>query len=481
MDLKQYLRVLRERWKFLLTCVLLAVLAAGLYSALQKPMYAASTQLFVSTSADQNGNASQAYQGGLFGQQRVKSYAEIVGSQPVVQRVKDELHLPQSVDELRSEISATAPLDTVLVDVTVTDASPQRAAAIAGSVGRQFANRVNELETPQGQSVSPVKVSVAQPPAVPSAPVSPKTKLNLALGLLVGLAIGVGGAVLRSTLDTRIRDQETVSAILDGPVLGGFREDSSVRERPLLVDSDPFSHRAEGFRQLRTNIRFLAVDSRIRSLVVTSSLPSEGKTTVATNLAIALAQSGEQVVLVDADLRRPTIGELMGLNPQVGLTNVLLETTSIDSALQSYRDGLSLRVLTSGPIPPNPSELLGSQRMREVIDALQQRATIVIFDTPPLLPVTDAAVLAVHTDGALLITRAGSTHRDQLRTSVTNLRQVGAHLFGAVLNRLPTRRTAGGYGYGYSYSYRPKSTPGASDPAATSEDNSEVETSVTSS
>lgn len=466
MDLRQYLGVLRERWKFVIACVLVAVLAAGSYTASQKPLYSASTQLFVSVSGDTTRDASSAYQGGLFGAERVKSYADIVSSQPVVQRVKDELHLPDPVGALQGEIAATAPLDTVLLDVTVTDASPVRAAAIASSVGREFAARVNELETPQGEKVSPVKVSIAQPPSVPSAPVSPRTKLNLALGLLVGLAVGIGGAVLRSALDTRIRDQETVSAILDGPVLGGFRDESAVREHPLLVDSDPFSHRAESFRQLRTNIRFLAVDTRVRSLVVTSSLPAEGKTTVSTNLAIALAQSGEQVILVDADLRRPAIGELMGLNPRVGLTNVLLETTSVDSALQTYRDGLSLRVLTSGPIPPNPSELLGSQRMQDVLAALQQRATVVIFDTPPLLPVTDAAVLAVHTDGALLVARAGATHRDQLRTSVTNLQQVGAHLFGAVVNRLPARRAAGGYGYGYSYNYQPKNGAGAVEPAA---------------
>src|SRR4051794_1807999 len=199
MDLKQYLRVLRERWVLLACFVLAAVLLAGVYAFAQKPTYAASTQLFVSTSTDQTGNAQAAYQGGLFGQQRVKSYAEIVSSASVVQRVKDELRLPESVQELSKKITASAPLDTVLVNVTVTDRSPARAQAIADSVGRQFTVRVNELETPQGANVSPVKVSVAQPPTLPTDPVSPRKKLDLSLGLLAGLALGVGGAVLRES------------------------------------------------------------------------------------------------------------------------------------------------------------------------------------------------------------------------------------------------------------------------------------------
>jgi succinoglycan biosynthesis transport protein ExoP len=455
-DLKQYLRVLRNRRGLIVACLLLSVLTAGGYAFTQQPMYAATTQLFVSTSGDQAGNAQAAYQGGLFGQQRVKSYAAIVSSEPVVQRVKDELHLPESVTHLRAEISASAPLDTVLVDVTVSDPSPGRARAIADSLGRQFANRINELETPQGQKTSPVKVSVAQPPTLPTSPVSPKKKLDLALGILIGLAVGAGGAVLRETLDTRVRDQDSVTDLVGAPVLGGFLENESARVRPLMADEDNFSPRAEAFRQLRTNIRFLSVDQTLRSLVVTSSVAAEGKSTVASNLAIALAQSGEQVVLVDADLRRPVVGEMMGLNPQVGLTNVLLETTHLDAALQEYRPGLSLQVLASGPIPPNPSELLGSQRMRDVLMALQDRSTIVIFDSPPLLPVTDAAVLAAHTDGAILIVRAGHTHRDQVRNSIASLRQVGAQLSGVVMNRLPARRPGAGYGYGYNTYYGPR-------------------------
>lgn len=475
MELKQYLRVFRERWTFLAVGILLAMLLAGIYTFLQTPEYSAATQLFVSTSGDRGGNAQDAYQGGLFGQQRVKSYAEIVSSQPVVERVKQDLQLPETTDKLRKEITASAPLDTVLVNVTVTDSSPTRAAAIADDVGRQFAERVNELETPQGGAVSPVKVSVAQPPSVPSHPTSPRRTLDMLVGSVVGLVLGGGVAVFRAATDTRIGDVETLSSLVDGPVLGGFRDDPLVRERPLLLDVDPYSPRSEGFRQLRTNIRFLAVDAKIRALVVTSSLPGEGKTTIACNLAIVLAQAGEEVILVDADLRRPSVGDLMGVNPQHGLTNVLLDAISLDSALQPYRGDQNLRVLSSGPTPPNPSELLGSQRMRQITDALKQRSSIVIFDSPPLLPVTDAAVLSLHTDGALVIARAGKTHRHELKSSLESLRQVGGHIFGAVFNRLPARGSNASYAY--SYSYRPRSVTNLT-PTLSQEDDQVTETTV---
>lgn len=456
MDLRQYLRVLRDRWFWVLACMLVGVLVAGLYTGLKRPMYAATTQLFVSTSGDQVANPQAAYQGGLFGQQRVKSYAKIVSSEPVVQRVKDELRLPDSIEVLRAKISATAPLDTVLLNVEVKDRSAVRARLIADSLGRQFAARVNELETPQGQAVSPVKVSVAQPPSLPSAPFTPRKKLNLLLGTLLGLVLGIGSALLRDILDTRLHDQDGVSELASAPVLGGFRHDDKVPTRPLIVNEEPFSPRAEAFRQLRTNIRFISVDHAVRTLVVTSSLAGEGKTTIAANLCVALAQSGEKVVLIDADLRRPVVGETFGVNPQVGLTNVLLEATSLDEALQVYRPELPLRILASGPVPPNPSELLGSQRMQEIVEELKKRFSMVIFDTPPLLPVTDAAVLAAHTDGALIIARANSTHREQLRTSVESLRRVGAQVLGVVLNRLPARGRSGGYGYGYNTYYGPR-------------------------
>jgi capsular exopolysaccharide synthesis family protein len=193
---------------------------------------------------------------------------------------------------------------------------------------------------------------------------------------------------------------------------------------------------------LRTSVRFFNVDKHVRALVVTSSVAGEGATTVASNLAVALAQSGDQVILVDANLRQPMVSELFGLDPAVGLTTVLTELPRLDDALQRWHRESALRVLTSGSIPPNPSELLGSHRMLDVISALKERAAVVVFDTPPLLPVTDAAALSRLTDGVLVVCRAHSTTADQLERASQSLKSVGTQVLGLVLNRVSYRRSA---------------------------------------
>ncbi len=449
MDLRQYVRVIREGWWVIVLCLVVAVGAAAALAWTSTPKYAAHTKLFVSTK--DSTDATAAYQGGLFGQQRVKSYADIVSSDVVVSAVKKQLGLPQPVNTLQGEISASAPLDTVLVNVTVTDTDRERARDIANAVGQQFSVLVNDLETPQGQKVSPVKVSVVEPASLPGAPVSPNKKLDLALGLLIGLAVGIGVAVLRETLDTTVGGREQAAALVDAPVLAAFREDDKSRERPLIVSDDSFSPRAEAFRQLRTNIRFLSVDQSVRSLVITSSVESEGKTTVAVNLAIALAQSGEQV---DPRRRRPAPAADRGAARAESGRGPDQRAGRHDPRRQRARHVARGHLAAGADLgrgPPNPSEMLGSQRMRDLLDELLGRSTVVVFDTPPLLPVTDAAILANLTDGALLVTRVGKTKRDALAHSAEALRRVGGHVLGCVLNRVPARRKGSSYGYGYGY------------------------------
>ncbi len=462
MDLRDYLRILRGRWRLIALCTLLALAAASLATYAATPVYQAQSQLFISTSQTDTGGVGGLQQGSQFAQQRVKSYADIIDSPMVTTQVISELGLALSPQQLENKITASAPLDTVLIDIDVEDPSPVVAQAIADAVAVRFTQVAAELETPEGATDSPVKVSVVRQAELPLTPVSPRPTLNLALGLLVGLAVGVGAAVLRETLDTSVKTVEQLQETVGLAPLGVIAYDPDATKRPLIVQVDPNSVRAESFRQLRTNLQFVDVDHKPRSIVITSALAQEGKTTTTCNLAIALSQAGVRVILVEADLRRPRLAEVLGMIGAVGLTDVLVGRTPLDDVLQPWGDG-TLQVLASGPTPPNPSELLGSQQMADVLRDLESRCDLVLLDAPPLLPVTDAAVLTRFSSGAIMVVRSGRTTREQATRAVDALRAVDGHLYGAVLTMVPSK---GPDAYQYSYAYSARRTESVETPPA---------------
>jgi succinoglycan biosynthesis transport protein ExoP len=438
MDLNQYARVLRAHWRLIVVSILACTLAAGWLAWRRTPIYAAHAQLFVSTSGGP-ADPSQSYQGGLFAQQRVASYARIVSSPAVAQGVIRQLGLRDSVPQLQAKIQASVPADTVLINVTAKDRSPPRAKAIADAVGRHFSAFVNALETPPGRRQSPVKVSMTSPAEVPTHPVSPRKSLALVLGGVLGFVLGIVGTVLREAFNRRIRGEDDAAAVARAPVLGSIVEDPHADGRPLVVVNDSDSVAAEAYRRLRANLRVLSVDRGVRSFVVSSAVASEGKSVIAANLGVAFAQAGSRVVLVDADLRRPRLAEMLGLSSTVGLTNVLVDDLPLEFALQNFSDGLPLEVLGRGPKPPNPSELLESPRFAAVLGALTDRVDVVIVDAPALLAVADAAMLARLTSGVILVARVASTRTEQLETAARSLHAVDGQVLGVVLNRLPPR------------------------------------------
>ena len=450
MDLRDYGRMLRKRWMMIVACLLLGGAAGYGASALATPIYQAQAQIFVSAQSS-GSSLSDANQGSLFTQQRVKSYAQIVNTPAVLAPVIASLHLNTTVERLAKQVSATAPLDTVLINVSVDDPSASRARDIVNAVSQEFADQVRQLETPVDGGPAPVKLTVVKQADLPLAPVSPRTKVNLALGLLLGLAIGVGLAVLRESLDTTIKRVEDLQLITGAGALGMIAFDSDAGKQPLISGLDPSSQRSESFRTLRTNLQFVDIDHPPRTVVITSAVAGEGKSTTACNLAITLAEAGIRVALVESDLRRPKIADYLGIEGSVGLTSVLIGRATLDDALQTWgRSGLA--VLASGPIPPNPSELLGSGHMVALLRQLQQRFDVVIIDAPPLLPVTDAAVLSRICDGAVLVVRYGKTRREQLERTAKALSTVDARILGTVMNMAPTKGPdAYAYGYGYAY------------------------------
>jgi capsular exopolysaccharide synthesis family protein len=429
--------------------VLLGLAGACSFILVKTPQYVATAQLFVASSQD-NGSTG-AYQGGLFTQQRVQSYSDIVGSPQVTGPVVRELRLSESPAELSDAISASAPANTVLLNISVRNPNPQKAQRIAQAVAEQFIVLVNKIERPTTGGPAPVRLSIVKPAALPSSPVSPRVKRDLGLGLVLGLLVGLGAAALRESLDTSVKSAEQLVDDLGLPVLGVVGFDPDASRHPLIAETNPRSVRAEAFRQVRTNLTFVNVDAQPRSVVVTSSLPAEGKTTVSCNLAIALAQTGVRVAVVEGDLRRPRLAHYLGIERAVGLTSVLVGAAELDDALQPWGKH-GLMALPSGPLPPNPSELLSSLAMRDLLSRLQEMTDIVVIDGPPLLPVTDAAILSSLVSGTIMVVRASSTKTEQVRLALTALQSVDARVFGAVFNMAPTRGPdAHLYGYPYGY------------------------------
>ncbi|MBD8535928.1 polysaccharide biosynthesis tyrosine autokinase [Plantibacter sp. CFBP 13570] len=454
MELRDYLRVLRKYWVLIVALSLLGVAIAATYSLIKTPEYSSSAKVFVSTQSSEN--VQELAQGNTFTQQRVKTYADLVTTPIVLLPVIGSLQLNITSAQLAEQVTASAPLDTTLIEITVLSPDPVLAAEIANTTAESLTNVVSKIETPEDGASSPVKLTRVQEADVPNVPMSPNVPLNIALGLLVGLALGVGFAVLKETLDTRIRNERDVEGVTDIPLMGGIAWDPKAKQRPLIVQADPKSPRAESFRSLRTNLQFLDVTDQPRSYVITSSIQSEGKSTTAANLAIALADAGHKVVLIDADLRRPKLANYFDIEGAVGLSDVLIRRATLDDTMQPWGRGL-LQILPAGAIPPNPSELLGSVVMQKLIRGLEQQFDYVLIDAPPLLPVTDGALLARHTGGALVVVAAGRTHKNQLKGAIESLAHVNASIAGLVMTMVPTKGPdAYGYaryGYGAGYGY----------------------------
>ncbi|WP_455835213.1 polysaccharide biosynthesis tyrosine autokinase [Pseudarthrobacter siccitolerans] len=445
MELSDYLRVLRRNWVVIAACTCLGLLVAGGAALAVQPTYTANTKLFVAIQS--NGSAADLQQGNTFSQARVQSYVEAATTPAVLQPAIDSLGLNISPAQLSSSVRATVDLNTVIISITAEDTSPVQAAAVAQATGNSLIRVIERLESPSEGGISPVRLSIITPATAPSAPSAPNTRSYIILGTLAGLAAGIALSFLRNSLDTKVRNESDFRRISDVPLLGGISFDSDATKKPLLTQAPIQGPRAESFRQIRTNLQFANISNESRAVLITSSLPGEGKSTTATNLAIAIAQSGQSVVLIDADLRRPRVDDYLGLDRNAGLTTALIGKEDVANLLQQWGDN-DLYVLTSGQIPPNPSELLGSQAMQNLLLRLESSFDVVIIDAPPLLPVTDAAVLARQVGGVVLVVGSSKVRVPDIQKSLNALEMVQADLLGVVMNLLPAKGIDA-YSYGY--------------------------------
>ncbi|GAB2517032.1 Tyrosine-protein kinase YwqD [Corynebacterium atrinae] len=446
----------------ILTIVLSVLIGtAGAYGIylLQKPTYVADATAYV-TAINMEGGTDSTYTGTLLAKQKVRSFIPVFTSRTTAERAIRDLGLRSRPDEVVQRIAVTAPTDSVAINVRAEGGTPESARALADAIVSAASIEIEQLE---GGPTAGVRVVPMASAALPTSPASPILSRFLLMGFLAGLIIGYTIAFVRFRMDTRIRTVVDIEDTQASVVLGTLPADKLVgRDSKEAKEGEKSSFMSrEALRKLRTNLRFVSIDNPPRAIVITSSQPKDGKSTVAVRLAQVIAASGTEVLLVDADLRRPTIASSLGLDETVGLSGILTGDVFLDEAVQSTSDK-HLHVVAAGQIPPNPSELLGSQRMRDLLAVLKDDYQYVIIDAPPLLQVTDGALLAASADGAIVVVRSGNTRKSELDAAVRHLESVGAPILGTVLNQVNTKRMAKilngsdhyyGYGYGYSSRY----------------------------
>ena len=369
MTVHDFAQILRTRWLIILGTTALVVLAALAYSLLATPRYQSSTRLFVSTTSD--GTNTQTNDGGLFAQRRALSYTQLLTGGVVAQRTIDKLGLDMTVPALQREITASTPTDTVLIDLTVQDPSAVRARDIANTLSDEFVVMAAGLETPDLGARPNARVIVQQSASIPDAPVSPKTLQNLAIGFALGALLGLFAAIVRYRFDDRMTTAEHIEKATGVGLVADIPSDVSRRKEPLLAFGGDQSAIADAFRELRVNLQSLQVGSGSRVLLVTSSMPEEGRTTTAVNLALALAEADHTVVIVDGDLRRPRVASCLGVDGQRGVSTVLAGEARLDETLQDTRFP-GLTAIASGVAPTNPTQLLGSSTAKDLFDGTEQ-------------------------------------------------------------------------------------------------------------
>ena len=438
MEVRKYLELFRRRWLSVLLVTLASVAIAGALTASQTPRYTATTRLFFSVEGGES--ASDLAQASTFIEQQMTSYAQVAISPLILDRVIAKLALSSSSSDLADTVTASAPADTAIMDISATDQSAEQAARIANLVGGELTSFVEGNSTPTRlrSGVRAITLAEALPPRSPS---SPNAARNLGLGLLLGLLLGVGTGALRQALDTSISGERELQEFTGQAVLGVVPFDRAAQKHPVGTLREISGARSEAVRRLRTNLEFVGAPGETKSILVTSSIQNEGKTTTAINLALSFAEVGRRVVLVDADLRRPSIASLLKLDGAVGLTTVLTGQVGIDDAVQRWRE-TTMDVLTAGELPSNLSEILGTQAVSSLLRDLAVRYDAVVVDSPSLLSVTDAVILSKSVSGTLVVVDQDSTSRPKLLAALRTLTLVEANLLGVVINKIAPQNTS---------------------------------------
>ncbi|HET6311106.1 MAG TPA: polysaccharide biosynthesis tyrosine autokinase [Candidatus Nitrosotalea sp.] len=451
MELTRYLRVLRQRLWMIVACPIVAALAAGIVSFLLPPVYEAHVSLLVRPA--QPLSTTDPNVANLTSDQISRTYASLMTKRPLLEAVSKELGLNIRPEDLAKQITVTPEVNTAILDVAVKDTNPALARDLANGLTADLIAEVKgfqQQETSLPNSRTGDNLFVVSPAVLPDRPVSPNKTLNIAIAFAAGLLLALGLAFLLDYLDQSIKTDEELTERLGLIPMGHLLfVPSGKGKRGELVALDGQSHASEAFRALRTSLLFSTIDQELKEVVVTSAELGEGKSRTAANLAIVLAEAGHKTLLIDADFRRPSQHRIFGRVRNIGLSNLIVEDATEAEAITAVEGVPNLWVLTSGPTPPNPSELLGSGRMRELMAKLRGYFTYLVVDTPPVNAVTDASILAAYASGTVLVVEQGRTTFPALKNAKAMLDRVGARTLGAVINKV--HASSGSYAYAYGY------------------------------
>lgn len=453
MTFRDFLGVLGTRWRIIAVSLLAVVAAAAVQTMLTPAVYASSSKIYLRATQPASASTNNQVATYAVSASDLATYLDVLTSPSVEEPLRLRLGLPSDFPlSVSGEVSQTSNMMTI----TATGGDPQLVARVATEVGPVLADVATKKFSPllaaNGQSVEATTIT---PATVPGEPTSPNAKRNLALGGLLGLALGIGLALLRHTLDTKVRSKDDIAALSNRPILGDIPMVKSVKGGLLSLENDPHGRHAESIRRLRTNILFVDVTTGGHSFVVTSSVPGEGKTTTTVNLALAMADAGSKVLLIDGDLRNPSVASTMGLDGSFGLTTLLLGQAEPDDVVQRWRE-TTLHVLPAGPVPPNPSELLGSEPMEALFGKLAHDYDFILVDSPPVVPVIDAVLINKLTHGLIMVVGAERTKKRDLASAVQSLETVDAPVAGFALNMVSSGSSSA-HRYGY-YGYNRDST-----------------------
>ncbi|MFH1141759.1 MAG: polysaccharide biosynthesis tyrosine autokinase [Chloroflexota bacterium] len=470
LDLRVYFAILRRWWWLLALGLMGGAAGAFLLSSTMTPLYRATAKVLVERAVSPGTPSSSDI---TASQQLAATFSELIKTRPILEQVVDTLALPYGAGALAGKISVTSPRS--LMQITVTDPNPKIAADIANATAQTFIDDFRDKQFLQiaqfqaslanygitqdpsiiaAQAATMGVLRVAEPAAAPGSPFSPRTRFNVLLGGVLGFLVSGTFVLVLAYLDNGIKSPDEIKALTGLTTLGSVLRYPSRDGLGVITIGDEHTHSnlTEAYKFLRTNLQFAALGSAdLKSVLITSSSPGEGKTTTAANLAIAIAREGKSVILVDADLRKPALHGIFGIEGHKGLTNIILGDATVEEALASTAiEGL--QVLTSGPVPPDATVVLQYAKMKEVVEQLKRRAEMVVFDSPPILAVTDPMLLVPLVDATLLVVDMGSTGRDVVRRAAQELARGNPAFAATVLNKI-SPKGRGGYYYYYYYYY----------------------------